>query len=185
MIKPIFAFGNPVLRKVAQNIKPDYAKLPELISSMFETMEASEGIGLAAPQIGLAIRLFVIDATTMEEDYPEAANFKKVFINPTIIEESGNEWAFNEGCLSVPGIREDIIRKSVIKITYFNENFKEHTDTFSGICARIIQHEYDHLQGKLFVDRVNPLKKRLIQGKLNNIEKGKVPVNYKIRFYTI
>lgn len=183
MIKPIIAYGNPLLRKVAKEISPSYEKLTELIATMYETMEVSDGVGLAAPQIGLSIRLFVIDATAMEEDYPEAANFKHTFINPTIIEESGEEWFFNEGCLSVPGLREDVSRKSTIKIKYYDEKFHEKIEIFSGICARVIQHEYDHLEGKLFVDRINPLKKRLIQGRLHNIEKGKVTVNYKIKFY--
>ncbi|HON52205.1 MAG TPA: peptide deformylase [Bacteroidales bacterium] len=183
MIKPIVAYGHPVLRKVAQNIDANYPQLQELITNMFETMEASDGVGLAAPQIGLAIRLFVIDASSMVEDYPEAENFKRVFINPTILEEKGEEWYFNEGCLSVPGIREDVQRKSIVTLEYFDETFTKKTEDFTGICARIIQHEYDHLQGKLFVDRVNPLKKRLLQARLHNIEKGKVPVNYKIKFY--
>lgn len=185
MIKPIYTFGNPVLRKIAQDITPDYPNLQELIQTMFETMEASDGVGLAAPQIGLAIRLFVVDATSMVEDFPEAENFRKAFINPIITEETGEEWAFNEGCLSIPGIREDISRKSTITITYFDENFVKHTDVLQGICARVVQHEYDHLQGKLFVDRVNPLKKRLLQGRLQNIEKGKVSVNYKVKFYSM
>lgn len=183
MIKPIVAYGNPVLRKTAQNIDASYPQLQELISTMFETMEASEGIGLAAPQIGLAIRLFVVDASCMVEDYPEAENFKRTCINPKIIDEKGEEWYFNEGCLSVPGIREDVLRKSIVTLEYYDETFTKKTEEFSGICARVIQHEYDHLQGKLFVDRVSPLKKRLLQARLQNIEKGKVPVNYKIKFF--
>ena len=140
MIKHILAYGNPILRKIAKNIDASYSNLQELISSMFETMEASDGVGLAAPQIGLSIRLFVIDASTMVEDYPEAENFRKVFINPTIIEETGDEWFFNEGCLSVPGLREDVLRKSKVTIKYCDENFVEKTETFSGICARVVQH---------------------------------------------
>ncbi|HPM12403.1 MAG TPA: peptide deformylase [Bacteroidales bacterium] len=183
MIKPIIAYGNPVLRKVAQPIDASYPQLKELVASMFETMEASDGVGLAAPQIGLAIRLFVIDASSMSEDYPEAQDFKRAFINPRIVEEKGEEWYFNEGCLSVPGIREDVSRKSIVVLEYYDESFTKKTEEFTGICARVIQHEYDHLEGKLFVDRVNPLKKRLLQGRLQNIEKGKVPVQYKIKFY--
>lgn len=185
MIKHILAYGNPVLRKIAKEIDSSYSNLPELISSMFETMEASDGIGLAAPQIGLSIRLFTIDATTMAEDYPEAENFRRVFINPIILEETGPEWFFNEGCLSVPGLREDVLRKSQVTIKYVDENFNEKTEVLKGICARVVQHEYDHLEGKLFVDRVNPLKKRLIKARLSNIEKGKVPVSYKIKFYNV
>ena len=183
MIKPIIAYGTPILRKVAQEIEASYKDLPALIQTMFDTMEASDGVGLAAPQIGLSIKLFVIDAEPMAEDHPEAANFKKVFINPSLLEETGEEWAFNEGCLSVPGIREDVLRKPTIKMKYYDENFNEKVEIFTGICARIIQHEYDHLLGKLFVDHVTPLKKRLLHGRLTNIEKGKVPVDYKIKFY--
>lgn len=183
MIKPIIAYGNPVLRKVAGDIDKDYPNLTELIETMFETMYASDGVGLAAPQIGLSIRLFVLDANPFVEDYPEAKGFKKVFINPHIVEESGDEWLFNEGCLSFPGIHEDVSRKSNVKITYLDENFVKHTDTFSGVCARVVQHEYDHLDGKCFIDHLNPLKRRLLSGKLNNIAKGKVSTKYKIKFF--
>lgn len=182
MIKPVYGYGNMVLRKKAQDIGADYENLPALIESMFETMEASDGVGLAAPQIGLPIRVFVIDASSMVEDYPEAENFKKVFINPQIISLSGIEWSFVEGCLSVPGIREEVVRPSHVSISYVDENFIEHTETFSGIVARIIQHEYDHLEGKLFVDHLNPLKKRLLRKRLSLIENGTVPVSYKMRF---
>lgn len=183
MIKPIIAYGNPVLRKVADDIDKDYPNLQELISNMFETMYASDGVGLAAPQIGLSIRLFVIDANPFEEDYPEAKGFKKAFINPHVIEESGDEWLFNEGCLSFPGIHEDVSRKANVKIKYLDENFVEHVETFSGVCARVVQHEYDHLDGKCFIDHLNPLKRRLLSAKLNNIAKGKVHPNYKIKFF--
>lgn len=182
MIKAVFGYGNKVLRKTAKEVDEDYKDLPALIATMFETMEASEGVGLAAPQIGLSLRLFVIDASPMVEDYPEAEDFRKVFINPIIVEESGEEWTFQEGCLSVPGIREDVIRKSKIVINYLNEKFEEIEEEYDGICARVIQHEYDHLEGVLFVDRLNPLKKRLLKGKLTNIEKGTVLVEYKMKF---
>lgn len=183
MIKPIIAYGNPVLRKVATDIDKEYPEIQKLIDDMFETMYASDGVGLAAPQIGLSIRLFVIDANAFEEDYPEGKGFKKVFINAHVIETSGEDWIFNEGCLSFPGIHEDVSRPSTVKIQYLDENFEEHIDTFSGICARVVQHEYDHLDGKCFIDRLNVLKRRLLSGKLSNIEKGKVHPHYKIKFF--
>jgi len=183
MIKAVYGYGNQVLRKEAEEIDENYKGLSEVIANMYETMEYSDGVGLAAPQIGLPIRLFVIDADVMSDDYPEAAGFRRTFINPIMVSESGEEWPFQEGCLSVPGIREDVIRKSTIVLNYLNEDFEEVEEEFSGICARVIQHEYDHLEGILFVDRLNPLKKRLLKGKLTNIEKGTVPVNYKMRFY--
>ncbi len=183
MIKPIVAYGNPVLRKVATEINPDYPELQDFIKSMYETLASSNGVGLAAPQVGLSIRLFVIDANSFAEDYPEAKGFIKTFINPEILEETGEEWAFNEGCLSFPGIFEDVSRKSTVKIKYMDENFTEHIETYSGICARVVQHEYDHLQGKCFIDHLSPLKKRMINGKLNNILKGKAHATYKIKFY--
>ncbi|NQX78292.1 peptide deformylase [Gilvibacter sp.] len=189
MILPIVAFGDPVLRKKAVDIKEDHPDLDVLLENMFETMYGAHGIGLAAPQIGRSIRLFLVDATPFEddEDLPEEerkmlSTFKKVFINAQILEEEGDEWAFNEGCLSIPDIREDVFRQETITIKYLDENFKEHTDTYSGIAARIIQHEYDHIEGILFTDKLSPLKKRLIKGKLNNISKGKVHIDYKMRF---
>lgn len=189
MILPIVAFGDPVLRKEAREIDSDYPELDTLIENMFETMYAASGIGLAAPQIGLSIRMFAIDASPFEDDddLSEAereflSNFKKVFINARILEETGDEWAFNEGCLSIPEIREDVFRKDSITMEYLDENFKKHTDTFDGIAARIIQHEYDHIEGILFTDLLSPLKKRLIKGKLANISKGKVSVDYRMKF---
>jgi peptide deformylase len=182
MIYPIVAYGDPVLKKVAVDITKDYEGLAEVIENMWETMYAANGIGLAAPQIGKSIRLFVVDATAFEDDEPELADFKKVFINARIVEEDGEKWPFNEGCLSIPKIREDITRHEEIVIEYLDENFKKHKDTFSGMAARIIQHEYDHIDGILFVDHLSPLRKRLLSGKLNDITKGNVDVDYRMKF---
>lgn len=189
MVLPIVAYGDPVLRKETEALTKDFPKLDELIENMFETMYAARGIGLAAPQVGMAVRLFIVDATVFEddEDLTEeeqkfAATFKKVFINPQIREESGDEWAFNEGCLSIPDVREDVFRQPEITIEYEDENFKKHKETFSGIVARIVQHEYDHIEGILFTDKLSPLKKRLIKSKLTNISKGKIDVDYRMRF---
>lgn len=180
MILPIYVYGSQVLKKIAVDIPKDYSDLDILINNMFETMHFSEGVGLAAPQIGKSIRLFVIDAAPMAEDEPSMKDFKKVFINAKIIEEKGNEWYYNEGCLSVPNIREDIKRKSRVNITYYDENFIFHNEWFDGIKARIIQHEYDHLEAILLVDRLSQLKKRLLKRKLTDISNGNVDVKYKI-----
>ncbi len=185
MILPIIAYGDPVLRKVSEDISADYPNLKELIDDMWETMYAARGVGLAAPQIGLAIRLFVIDASPFDdddEDKPEQMNFKKVFINAQITDETGKEWPFAEGCLSIPEIREDVNRLSNIKITYFDENFVKHEESYGGIIARIIQHEYDHIEGKLFVDKISAIKKRLIAKKLDAITKGLVKPDYKMKY---
>lgn len=182
MIYPIVAYGDPVLKKKAENITKDYEGLADLIDNMWETMYSANGIGLAAPQIGKSIRLFIVDATAFEEDEPELADFKKVFINAQILEEDGEKWAFNEGCLSIPKIREDISRHEEIVIEYYDENFKKHKDTFSGMAARIIQHEYDHIDGILFVDHLSPLRRRLLSGKLSDITKGNVDVDYRMKF---
>lgn len=189
MIIPIVAYGDPVLRQVGKKIDKDYPELDALIENMFETMYGARGIGLAAPQIGLPIRLFIVDATPFEdnddlseEELEYLSEFRRVFINAEIIEEDGDEWAFNEGCLSIPDINEDVFRQPKITMRYQDENFKEHTETFEGIVARIIQHEYDHIEGILFTDKLSPLKKRLIKGKLNNISKGKIDVGYRMRF---
>jgi len=184
MILPIVAFGNPILRSKCQNISADYPDLIDLLSNMWETMYQANGVGLAAPQINKSIRLFLIDTTPFNDD-EEISNdqiVKKVFINPILIEESGEKWSFNEGCLSIPDIREDVIRNSTITISYFDENFKKHTDVFDGLVARVIQHEYDHINGVLFVDKISPLRKRMIKGKLKDITKGNVKVSYKMRF---
>ena len=184
MILPIVAYGTPVLREETVEIDKNYPDLNLLIEDMWETMYASKGVGLAAPQIGKAIRLFVIDASGFNEDdeHPELEGFKRVFINPIIIEETGKEWKFEEGCLSIPGIREDVSRKPNVTIEYYNENFELVEETIDGIAARVVQHEYDHIEGVLFTDKINPLKKRLIKGKLNDIAKGNIKVNYRMKF---
>ncbi|MCL2327105.1 MAG: peptide deformylase [Bacteroidetes bacterium] len=181
MIKPIFLYGNTILRKTAVDIDKNYPDLKQLITDMYETMDNADGVGLAAPQIGLPIRVFIVDASGFEKDYPDGKDFRRTFINPHILEISGKEWLFNEGCLSVPTLHEDIARKETVVLRYRDENFVEKTETFSGICARIILHEHDHLEGKIFIDHVGALKKRLIKGKLQNIEKGKVPAKYRVR----
>lgn len=182
MILPVYAYGEPVLRKEAEEISPDYPKLKELIDDMFETMYASHGVGLAAPQIGLPIRLFVVDGSPFAEDDAQLNNFKKVFINAFIIEEEGEEWEFEEGCLSIPHIREKVKRQPTITLEYHNENFELVTEKFDGLAARIIQHEHDHTDGILFIDHVNPFRRRLITKKLNDISKGRVSVDYRMRF---
>ncbi|MBG44046.1 MAG: peptide deformylase [Aequorivita sp.] len=189
MILPIVAYGDPVLRKETEEITKDYPNLDQVLENMFETMYEARGIGLAAPQVNMPIRLFIVDATPFgddedlsEEEQNFVSTFKKVFINARIIEESGDEWAFNEGCLSIPDVREDVFRQPNIVMEYYDENFKKHTENFSGIVARIIQHEYDHIEGILFTDKLSPLKKRLIKSKLANISKGKVGVDYRMKF---
>lgn len=182
MIYPIVAYGDPVLRKKADSISNDYPKLMTIIDNMFKTMYHSQGVGLAAPQVGISIRLFVIDSTPFKEDDESADGFKRVFINPELINEEGDKWKFNEGCLSIPGIREDIERKPRLTIRYQDMNFDTHIEEFSGIKARIIQHEYDHLEGILFTDKLTPLKKTLLKGRLTDILKGKVDVDYKMKF---
>lgn len=189
MVLPIVAYGDPILRKKAKEISEDYPNLQELIENMKETMYEAYGVGLAAPQIGLPIRLFVIDTSPFaededlsEEEREELKNLKKVFINAQVLEEEGEEWAFNEGCLSIPEVREDVFRKENVTLEYYDENFTKITETFSGLAARVIQHEYDHIEGVLFTDKLSSLKKRLIKGKLANISKGKIKVDYRMRF---
>ncbi len=181
MILPIYVYGQPVLRKIGKEIDMNHKDLKNLINDMFETMYKSDGVGLAAPQIGQSIKLFVIDGTPMAKDDPSLTDFKKVFINPIILEESGDDCIYNEGCLSLPGIREDIVRKSIIKIKYLDENFNPHEEIFDGMKARIIQHEYDHTNGILFIDRISPLRKKLLKRRLNDIINGKVDISYKIK----
>jgi peptide deformylase len=189
MILPIVAYGDPVLRKVGIDIDKDYPNLSELIENMKETMVNAQGVGLAAPQIGKAIRLFIVDTSPFaedpdlnEEEQNYLSNFKKIFINAEIIEEEGDEWAFQEGCLSIPDIREDVFRQEKLTIEYFDENFEKHTEVIDGIAARVVQHEYDHIEGILFTDKISTLKKRLIKKKLENISKGKVNADYRMRF---
>ena len=189
MILPIVAYGDPVLRKVGVEIDDNYPELEKLISNMKETMYNASGVGLAAPQIGKSIRLFLIDASPFaddddlsEEDRDVLKNFNKVFINAKIIKEEGEEWVFNEGCLSIPDVREDVYRQEKITIKYTDENFKEHTETLNGLAARVFQHEYDHIEGVLFTDKLSSLKKRIIKKKLENISKGKIKSDYRMRF---
>ncbi len=196
MILPIIAYGDPVLRKVGAEIAKDYPGLDQLIKDMFETMRASSGVGIAAPQVGKAIRLFIVDTTPFvngerdedeEDEYSatereQLGKLSKAFINATITDEEGEIWSFNEGCLSIPKIREDVYRKPKIHIEYYDEQFNFIKETYEGVAARVIQHEYDHIEGKLFTDRISPLRRRLLKGKLNDISKGKVSVTYKMRF---
>ncbi len=180
---PIIAYGDPVLRRKATAIEPDeYPHIKQIIDDMYETMYGARGVGLAAPQVGLSMRLFVIDASVFADEEPDLKDFKKTFLNATILEETGEEWGFNEGCLSIPDIREDVYRKPTVKISYYDENWKHHEDIFSGLAARVIQHEYDHIEGKLFTDKLSPLRKRLIEKRLNDISKGIVDVEYKMKF---
>jgi peptide deformylase len=181
MIYPIVVYGSPLLRRVSAEIDKNDPGLKQLVDDMFETMYVSDGVGLAAPQIGKSIRMFVIDGTAMAEDDPSLAGFKKAFINPKIIHQTGDLWTFTEGCLSLPNIREDVIRPGHIRIQYYDENFVQHDEEFDGVKARIIQHEYDHLEGILFIDKIAPLRKKMIKGKLNDIAKGKATAAYKTK----
>ena len=193
MILPIVAYGDPVLKKEAEEIDKDYPDLENLIKDMFETMYNAQGVGLAAPQIGRSIRLFIVDGSPFAEDDEDEdnepderavgmENFKKVFINPIIEEEEGEEWGFHEGCLSIPKIREEVFRKEKVHITYYDENWEFHDEVYEGYSARIIQHEYDHIDGILFTDHLSPLKRRLLQKRLQNISKGEIKVDYKMKF---
>jgi peptide deformylase len=196
MILPIVAYGDPVLRKKAVDITKDYPGLSKLIANMFDTMNNSKGVGIAAPQVGVSIRLFIIDTAPYvsdddddeeeedDEDEKEVLrNFKKIFINAQIVKEDGEKWKFNEGCLSIPTIREDVERQPEVRIRYLDENFVEHEESYKGLRARIIQHEYDHIDGILFTDKINPLRKRLLKRKLSDISKGLVEVSYKMKFF--
>ena len=178
MIYPIVMYGDPVLRQRAQEIEPG-TDVKQLVADMYETLEAANGIGLAAPQIGKSVRLFIVDGTGLEDE-PDMTDFKKVFINAKLIEEVGTPWEFEEGCLSIPNIREPVSRKEQLTIRYFDENWNALEETFDGMKARIIQHEYDHIEGKMFIDYLTPLKKRLLKGKLSDISKGKVDTEYRI-----
>lgn len=190
MILPIVAYGHPVLRKVCKDINPGHPHLEKFIADMWETLYNSSGVGLAAPQVNKDIRLFVVDTVQMfqsfEEDerkkYPDNPGIKQVFINAHIVEEDGEEWLYNEGCLSIPKIREDVYRYQAVTIQYRDENFESHIKMFAGLTARVILHEYDHIEGKLFIDHISPLKRKLLKGRLNDISKGKVDVDYKMLF---
>ncbi len=198
MILPIVVYGDPVLRKVCEEIDEKDESLPKLIQDMFDTMYNAKGVGLAAPQIGKAVRLFIVDTHPFVEDdeddedeEPEFTKeereylrqFKRIFINAHMLEETGKEWKFNEGCLSIPKIREDVSRNEKIKIEYYDENFKKHVEEFDGLAARVIQHEYDHIEGKLFTDRISALRRKLLAGKLTDISKGKIGADYKTKLY--
>lgn len=190
MTLPIVAYGNPILRKIATEITPEHPNLKKLLDDMWETMYSSKGVGLAAPQVNKDIRLFIIDSKQIfdnqeDEDkgkYSDEPGVRRVFINARIIELSGEEWAYNEGCLSIPKIREDVYRPETVTIEYYDSAFVKHTESFTGLTSRIIQHEYDHIEGKLFIDYLKPLRKKLLQGKLTDINKGKVKVDYKMSF---
>ena len=195
MILPIVAYGDPVLKREGDEIEQDYPGLKQLIADMFETMYNAYGVGLAAPQIGKSIRLFIIDTTPFterdeeddedpmpEEERKQLEGLKKVFINPIILEESGDKWAFNEGCLSIPGINEDVLRQRDLIIEYYDENFELKEETYTGKAARVIQHEYDHIDGILFTDRLNPLRKQFLKKRLNDISRGKTNAKYKMKF---
>ena len=182
MVLPITAYGHPTLRKVAREIDADYPGLDELIDNMYETMYESRGVGLAAPQVNLSIRLLVLDATPFSDEVPEAKDFKRVLINPQIVEETGEEWSFNEGCLSVPEIREDVVRKPRIRIQYYDDKWVFHDETYDNVMARIIQHDYDHLEGVLFVDKISSIRKMLLKRTLQDISKGEIDIDYKMIF---
>ncbi len=192
MIVPIVAYGNPVLKKISKPVQPDYPELQTLIANMWETMYNGRGVGLAAPQVGINIRLFIVDSEQLVKDneaeknevdkYPLTKGIKKVFINPEIIKETGEHWLYEEGCLSIPEVRVKIYRHPVILLKYFDENFQEYEEEFDGLNARIIQHEHDHLEGILLTDRMSPLKRSLIKKKLENISIGKIDVKYKMKF---
>ncbi len=184
MVLPVYVYGMSVLRKVAREIPEDYEGLGQLIGDLFDTMHASDGVGLAAPQVGKSLRIFVVDTSPMSEnrDEPGLQDFRKVFINPVILEEHGDPWAFEEGCLSLPQIREEVVRPPFVRIEYYDENWELREEEYTGIRARVIQHEYDHLEGKLFVDKINPIRRKLITPRLNAISRGKVDCDYRITY---
>jgi len=185
MILPIVAYGDPVLKKKAEDIDDKYPQLDELIANMFETMYKAHGVGLAAPQVGVSIRLFIVDASPFAEGDdgdPSCKDFKRVYINPVIFDEEGKEWAFEEGCLSIPQIREDVFRKPKLKIEYYDENWDLYEEELDGFPARVVQHEYDHIEGILFIDHLKPLKRTLLKSRLNDISKGNIDVDYRMKF---
>lgn len=182
MILPVYAYGHPVLKKKSADIDKDYPELGLFITNMWKTMYNAKGIGLAAPQVGHSIRLFIVDTVQMQKEGEEDKGIKKVIINPTIIHESGKEWPYEEGCLSIPNLNADVDRLEIIKLTYFDENFTQYEEEYDGMNARVIQHEYDHIEGVLFIEKINPLKRRLFSRKLDNIRKGKISPTYKMKF---
>lgn len=186
MILPVVAYGDPVLKKRGEDIEKNDPELPKLIEDMYETMYNAHGVGLAAPQVGKSLRLFVVDASPFaeegDEEYDLLKDFKKVFVNPVILEETGEEWAFSEGCLSIPDIHEDVYRHEKLRIRYFDENWNEFEEEYEGLAARVIQHEYDHIEGVLFVEHLSAMRRRMIKGKLLNITKGKIKVDYRMKF---
>lgn len=186
MILPVVAYGDPILKKKAEEIDENYPDLKQLIENMFETMYNADGVGLAAPQIGKSIRLFIVDATPVaegEDGDPTCEDFKRVFINPIIFDEEGEEWGYEEGCLSIPKLRGEVKRKPKLKIEYYDENWDLYEEELEGFAARVVQHEYDHIEGVLFIDRMPILKRNLLQGKLKDIEKGNVRTHYRMKFY--
>lgn len=182
MVLPIVGYGSPVLRQQAEEIEEGYPDIDKLVEDMFDTMHQADGIGLAAPQIGKAISLFVVDLSALEEEDASLANYKKVYINPRIVEEKGDPVGYSEGCLSVPDVHEDVMRPPVVVIEYYNQNWELVEEELDGIRARVVQHEYDHLEGVIFTDRVSAIKKRLLKGRLVNISKGKIGSRYKMKF---
>lgn len=182
MILPIYAYGNPVLKRKADDITPDHPGLAETVANMWETMYAAQGVGLAAPQVGLPLRIFVVDTIQILEEEKKAEGIRRVFINALVTDESGDLWPYEEGCLSIPHIRGDVERKQRVRIRYRDENFEVRDEIYEGINARVIQHEYDHIEGVLFIEKLKPLKKKLIQRKLNDIKTGKVSADYKLKF---
>jgi peptide deformylase len=190
MLLPIIAYGHPVLKRKAEVINKDYPKLLELINNMFETMYNANGVGIAAPQIGLSIRLFIVDTnpfsedeTLSDEERSQLKSFKKIFINPKILDQNGDEWSFEEGCLSIPNIRESVFRQESIKVQYFDENFTQHIESYGGLLARVIQHEHDHIEGILFTDKLSSFKKQLLKKKLLKISSGKLSFDYEMQFF--
>jgi peptide deformylase len=181
MLLPVYLYGSTVLRKKAADISQDYPNFKQLITDMWETMYQAEGVGLAAPQVGKSVRVFVVDAEVLASDYPEAKGFKKAFINAQLVEEEGEEWAYSEGCLSVPKLNENVYRPYRVHLKYLDENFAPHDEWFEGICARIVQHEYDHLEGKTFVDKLPPIRRQLLKSKLTKINKGEVSTIYRVK----
>ena len=181
MILPIYLYGQPVLRRETEEISKDYPELKQLIADMFETLQQADGCGLAAPQIGKSIRLFVVDGSELGDDYPDCRDFRQVFVNPEIVEESEDTAVYSEGCLSLPGISENVVRPKTITIRYLDENFVEHEEDYTGFRARIIEHEYDHLEGNVFTDRISPIRRQFVKNKLTNIAKGKTTARYRTK----